>query len=607
VSLIRTTEELAQVRSADLGGSALLKKILAVVGAILLRLPVGVGKSTAVDDLVEHILALGSAYDLIIICAPTHRILGERAVLSNPEYQAVTRRLRGRPHDECGERRNKEWQRYEKSASTTLGKNLICGRCERRSQCPWQDQFRQITPVTKVVLLPQSYLQIDPGIMLKIIRMTGAQNPLVILDEINFAQEPFRRRIKVGALRNFIEILKSYIKCNSDRTFLKEYLFNLELLVSAPTSDLRSSGWTFPLLDADVAAELQELGMRIYGDGFYFPGYDLTALSMQHPGYRQRISQEEIEFRCLPKLDKKGKLLVLSGTASKPLLEHRLGVEFKELFADYRFRNEGSRFYNINIGNGIGRYHKDHLPRLVDFAVQFQIRKMLQNQSMVIVTKKCFVTDTIELFNQALDAASLKNVRAVPADEWHEDENTLLIPVLHYGGAIGFNALENIESIVCLAGYYIRTTELNRMVNEVSSEDVHVSYRIETRTNPLRRVAVSTARPEDRSAYLDQLAQEVLQQEEMGTVIQAIGRVRPFTTPREVVTCQCGESPLMSYDKEFKSLEEAREYFDLQTAKTRMTRKTWVRVQWLKRQGCTQRHVAEKLRVHLRTATTYWR
>jgi hypothetical protein len=607
MSLISTLEELTQVRTLDLGGSALLKIILAVLGSILLRLPVGVGKSTAVDNLVKFILKLERSFDLIIICAPTHRILGERAIINDPDYQAVTQLLRGRPHAECGEGRNKEWQRYEKSASTTLGKKLICGRCERRPQCPWPDQFSRIDKRTKVVLLPQSYLQIDPGIMLRIIRMTGAKNPLIILDEINFAQEPFRRRIKVGALRNFIEVLKRYVDQNPEKASLSDYLFQLQLLVNAPTSDLRSSGWKFPMLDADVAAEMQEFGLRIYGDGFYFPGYDLTALSMQHPGYRQKISQEEIEFRCLPKLDKQGKLLVLSGTASKLLLEHRLGVKFTELFADYQFRHEGSRFYNINIGNGLATYHKDHLPRLVDFAVQFLIRKMRQNQSMAIVTKKRFIADTIDLLNQALDAAWLKNVRAVPLEEWYEGGETLLIPVLHYGGAIGFNDLEHIESIVCLAGYYMRTEELNRMVNEVCSDDVHVSYRIETRTNPLRRVAVSTARPEDRSAYLDQLAQEVLQQEEMGTVIQAIGRVRPFTTPREVVTCQCGESPLMSYDKEFKSLEEAREYFDLQTAKTRMTRKTWVRVQWLKRQGCTQRHVAEKLRVHLRTATTYWR
>lgn len=605
--LIATTEDLAQFRSAELGGSALITAILGVLGAVLIRLPVGVGKSTAIDNLLSHLFLHSGLFDLVIVCAPTHRILNERAILKVPSHQSIAQQLRGRSAELCGPKKDREWQKHERAATAALGKQLICGSCEHRDSCFWPEQMRRISSQTKVILLTQSYLKVNPGILGSLVRRTGASKPLVMLDEIDFSRELFRQRLRDPDLERYSQVLETYLQGSASTPQLERYLQHLRLMRQAPTENLRDPSWRFPLPAVDVVLALQRLGVEQYGEDFYFPGYDLAAFSCQDPGYRTRTTDGHVEFLCLPDLEANGKLVVLSGTASKRLLEHRLSMSFTELFADCRFKHQDSRFYNLNLGSGIGRYHREHLPRMADFAVQYLIRQMRRNRSMAVLTKKKFLGETVESLNLVLNAAWLRRVRAVPLDEWDRQSRDILqIPVLHYGGAIGFNDLEDIDSIVCLAGYYIRTEELNRLVNEVSRDHAHRLYKIATATRPLRRVVMPANPHQDPSLLVTHLAQEVLQQEEMGTVIQAIGRVRPFTRPREVLLCQCGASPLMPYDREFSSLEEARQHFGLQSAKAREPLKTWAPVQYLKRYGHTQKQIAERLGVSLRTVANHW-
>lgn len=611
--LIGTSAELTQVRIADLGGSTLYQQLLSASFAVLLRLLVGVGKSTAVDNLIRFNLSEGGEFDLVILCAPTHRILREREILHDESLSEHVKLLRGRPSDLCGDSRNREWTTYEKTASTTLGKNVICGRCEHRLGCQWPSQFQQISNHHKVVLLPQTYLKLNSGVLLSIIQKAGAARPLIILDEANFAQESFRRSLSLQHMRMFADVLDEYIRRNQEQKSLEEVLFNLRLLMGAQNNDIRCGGWYFPPISAEVAAEIQQLGLEKYADSFYFAGYDLAAFSMQHPAYRDRNRNGALEFRCLPNLDETGgKLLVLSGTVSKPLLEYRLEMDFTELLSDYEFRHESSRFYNLNIGQGVGNYHQTHLPQMVDFAVQYLIRQLRQNKTLAIVTKKSFVDDTVKMLNEALDEAYLKKVRALPADKWRADkkEDLLYIPVLHYGGAIGYNTFEHIDSVLCTAGYYIRNDELNRMVNEVTTDETRMPFLIKTVTNPLRRMATSTLPARTQDFYINQMAQEVIMQEELGVVIQAIGRIRPFTHPREVITCQMGEHPRMVYDQEFRSLKEAREFFGLRTSRELKARKNHINVQvfrWWFGKDATQDSAAEFLGIGKRTVSKYWR
>ena len=48
-------------------------------------------------------------------------------------------------------------------------------------------------------------------------------------------------------------------------------------------------------------------------------------------------------------------------------------------------------------------------------------------------------------------------------------------------------------------------------------------------------------------------------------MVQAVGRVRPFTRPREVITFQAGALPEVRYTREFRTIAQARSHFAVPT------------------------------------------
>ncbi len=610
MDLISTSEQLRSFRENYLNPDIFNQTINIKPGGLFCNLPVGVGKSFLIDSILEDFQANPSnwEHDLIIVSAPTHQILKERRILQHLEVSSFLVFLSGRPH--CGSSRNGEWKKYENSASISLGKKKICRNCPSRQDCFWPEQFQALTSHARIILLPQKYMHIFPGIMHRIIAKTESKIPLVLLDETNFSQDIFRRHIKRGVLENFLTILNKYRDKNKDAPdLLKTYRRNLYLLLNASEQDIASGGWVFFPIDGDVAAEIQEIGIEQYGDMFYYPGFDLTTFSQQNPGNRHLLAEGHIEFVCVPNLEEPGKLVVFSGTASKSLLEHRLDTNLKNLYPANEFRHQDTRFYNINIGSGMKHYYKSHLPQLLFFAFGYIKKTMKQNQSLALVTKKSFVEETIEKLNALLDQHFLQDVRVMPAKNWSgshsETDPVYQVPVLHYGGAIGVNNFASINSVLCLCGYYMRRDELNRMVNEVLRVPYQTMFQIRTESNPLRRAAVPVE-TEHYSAYVQAIADAVLQQEEMGVVVQAIGRVRPFTQPREVITCQCGESPMMPYDQEFSDLKEARDFFNIPSQRSYDAAKNSICVHVGKKMGHTQKEISEIAGLSLRTVTREW-
>ena len=71
------------------------------------------------------------------------------------------------------------------------------------------------------------------------------------------------------------------------------------------------------------------------------------------------------------------------------------------------------------------------------------------------------------------------------------------------------------------------------------------------------------------STIIPNLAQAILNQKEADVVLQAVGRVRPFTRPREVITFHCGTLPGVQYDHNFRSLAEMRAFFGLHRRRDR--------------------------------------
>src|SRR5262249_50832720 len=94
-------------------------------------------------------------------------------------------------------------------------------------------------------------------------------------------------------------------------------------------------------------------------------------------------------------------------------------------------------------------------------------------------------------------------------------------------------------------------------------------------------------------------------QVEADTVLQAVGRVRPFTRPREVITFQHGRLPGVRHAAEFNTLEQARLFFDVQGSRQTRREGRAAQAHALRKQGLTRKQIADRLGVSERMVTTY--
>ena len=84
-------------------------------------------------------------------------------------------------------------------------------------------------------------------------------------------------------------------------------------------------------------------------------------------------------------------------------------------------------------------------------------------------------------------------------------------------------------------------------------------------------------------------------------VIQAAGRVRFATRPREVVTFQCSEMPGVRLTREFRSLREARDFFGLATGSEFDRLRQQIEAERQRAEGLTVGAIAQRLGVSVRT------
>ena len=129
---------------------------------------------------------------------------------------------------------------------------------------------------------------------------------------------------------------------------------------------------------------------------------------------------------------------------------------------------------------------------------------------------------------------------------------------------VGVNRFEHVEAAYCLSGYYVAPAAVERLTNDLVPNTDHHRVRIETTGDPPRR-RVRLAGPRAGGSVLDQIAPELLVQKEADVIVQGVGRVRPFTSAREVITFHAGGLPGVRYAAEFLDLAQARAHFGLRT------------------------------------------
>ena len=172
------------------------------------------------------------------------------------------------------------------------------------------------------------------------------------------------------------------------------------------------------------------------------------------------------------------------------------------------------------------------------------------------------------------------------------------VSLINYG-TIGTNLFEEFDRAYCLGGFYINESVLGTSLQGMVRRDIRVPMKIATGGVPRRRrVEVD---PGDRFTDVARIATPTLRHRENGTVLQAVGRVKPFTSPREVITFQMGELPGVEYDYEFQNLAEARVYFGIQTRRGRELESRSEQIAALRRVGMPQAEVARALGITEKT------
>jgi hypothetical protein len=221
-----------------------------------------------------------------------------------------------------------------------------------------------------------------------------------------------------------------------------------------------------------------------------------------------------------------------------------------------------------------------------------------------LISRKKFIPVCRKLLGERLTAMGVTPFKIVTGD-WkrHDLTDPRTIPLLSYG-VVGLNRFEHYDAAYCLNSYYVSPETVSAALQEIEASADRYPVSIQTVGDPPRRRA-RVELPDGREPLLPRLAQAVLAQKEANVVVQAVGRVRPFTQPREVFTFQAGDLPGVRYSMEFRTLEQARNFFRIQTPAQVELASRVERAWRLRATGHSNGQIAQELGVSVRTVKRY--
>lgn len=571
-------------------------------GRMLVSWPVGVGKSTNIDAVIVSAVE-GGEYDLVVVLAPTRRILGERRwIREAPPAGVDVRILRPRPADRCGTDRDRQWKEYEQTLAM-LGKNHICAACPHRQECHWPDQYGQNLLGAKVIFGTQTHLERDPYFIDRVTTWAGAKSTLTILDEVNLTLKDYRRHVSKDAMERFLSVLKDSESDFAGFNMHKDWIYLTGLLLNAPTADLRGGGWKMPFAPPEWILRVQNTGHERHGSKFQFLGQDLINFNLSLLESRERQKNGDLTFALVPFL--KTDLLVYSGTGVPDFLAFRLGVDLENPFANHTFRHPQTRIYNIASRLGAKRYFKKNEKQILDFFAGLVARRISEGFRPLLIAKKQSLARCAAEVQRRLRELGVTNAQIIYQDwESFDLHAPGIVPMIHYG-VIGINLFERFDAAYCLNSFYVSEKELDQVLQDLCASDGQIPLKIETKGIPLRR-SVRVIDQNDRYYDVAQLAPAALVQLEQDVVFQAVGRVRPFTLPREIVMFHAGVHPQLEYDQEFTSVDEARRFFGVPSARGRECASVAAQVAEARLEGLTQGATATRVRRSVRTVQRHW-
>jgi hypothetical protein len=580
---------LAEFRDGPFSAGALAPVIEA--GAVtLINAPVGTGKSYLLDDLLDQFLAR-AAFDLVVVLAALTANLLERRLVRNPRIDV--RRLRPRPRADCGPL-DAAWRAHERNGTTAYAREHLCRACPRFGDCFWPDQYGAALKGIKVIFATHQHLLVSPRFLLHLRSMTGAGRLLLLLDEAHVLASSFRTTLAPAVLGRFIAAVR---RADLPEDARRLWVERTTLLAGATTADLRSPDWPFPLPPHGHALAIQEAGLAD-DPAFRWPGHDLYAFARARPERRWRDHRDNIVFVRTPYLAER--TAIFSAGMPAEYVARQLGTPAVVApFAAVECQHRDTRFYNLCSLLGAAARFRRNYRQILDFFAQLIFRNVAAGRSTLLVARKRFKGVCASYLERRLARWGCP-VTVVPGDGAPPaPARPTVLPLIHYG-INGVNAFESYDAAYCLCGYYIDEDVLRAAVADVEPDALRFPVAIRVAGRPPRRRA-GTFDDRFRASDADRIARAYYHQHETHVVIQAVGRVRFATRPREVITFQCSDLPDVRLAREFFNLREARDFFGLVTGSEFDRLRQGAEARRLRAEGLTAAAIAARLGVSVRT------
>jgi hypothetical protein len=580
---------LAEFRATRFSAGA-LAPVIAAGPITLINSPIGTGKSTLLDSLLDHFATIAS-FDLIVVLAALTANVMERRLVRNPTPEV--RRLRPRPRSDCGPL-DPAWRVHERGGTTAFAKHNLCRSCPQFGGCFWPDQYGTALKGARIIFGTHQHLLINPRFLLHLRSMTGAEGVLLMLDEADVLAAPFRTTLTIEILARFIAAVRSADLPDDARRL---WLERTALLAGASTADLRSPDWSFPLPSLRHTLAIQEAGLAL-DPNFRWPGHDLYAFSRARADQRWRDHRGNLVFVRTPYLAER--TVIFSAGMTAEYVARQLGVPAVVApFASVECQHRATRFYNLcSLLGAAARFRRNHV-QILDFFAQLILRNIEAGRSTLLVARKRFKRLCADYLERRLSQWKCP-ATVVPSDgQSPTPSGPSVLPLIHYG-INGINMFEYYDAAYCLCGYYIDEDVLRAAIADVEPDALQFPVAIRVAGRPRRRLAATF---DDRysASDADRIARAYYRQHETNVVVQALGRVRFAIRPREIVAFQCSELPGVRLAREFYSLREAREFFGLVTGSEFDRRRQAAEARRLRAEGLTAAAIAQRLGVSVRT------
>ena len=542
----------------DLTGPALIDHLDRAGGRLLVRLPVGVGKSVALAAAAAHARCVARPDALVVVLAPRRDILDELRRRLRTHAPVV---LDPRPQARCGAS-NAAWRVLETRGCSLLGRETLCARCPVRTGCRWPDRQAGELDGARLVLATQQHLLLDPAFVRRLAARTGAPRTLLLVDESDLVLKPFGQELSADALDRFRDAAGAVPPTPAGQRWLDF----VALAIAAPTGDLQAGRWAAPPVGRAWALAVQHAGRCRHGDAFYFLAHDLAAFARSDPAGRERTPGGGLRFAALPDLGREW--VVFSGSVAPGLVRHRVDPNRAapppgDPFAGVRVEHPGTKWYNLATALGAAKFFPKNAPQILDFFARLVARNVLAGRRTLLVARKQFVPVVARELRRRVAALAGGRVR-IATGNWDRQNlaDPRTVPLVSYGIS-GVNRFEDFDAAYCVTSFYVPARVVEGLVNDLEPSPVHAPVRIEMSGVPPRRTAVVPG--SFTGTVVPTLAAAAFAQKEADVVVQAVGRVRPFTRPREVLTFQLGALPGVRFDREFTTLAAARDWFGLPT------------------------------------------